>query len=110
MMSAIPAGNSLAYLVPLVGAGVALGVGFFEPRFLTTVATGAADSRWPRRSWSRLAQLMFVYVRAGQEGPNQYGPDPLRGFDVILAARGNGLLRNAEPFRPITPGVPRPPW
>ena len=26
-----------------------------------------------------LAQLIFVYVRVGQEGPNQYGPDPLAG-------------------------------
>ena len=24
-----------------------------------------------------LAQLIFVYIRVGQEGPNQYGPDPL---------------------------------
>ena len=24
-----------------------------------------------------LAQFIFVYIRAGQEGPNQYGPDPL---------------------------------
>jgi uncharacterized membrane protein YhaH (DUF805 family) len=24
-----------------------------------------------------LAALIFVYIRAGQEGPNQYGPDPL---------------------------------
>ncbi|MGH6663374.1 MAG: DUF805 domain-containing protein, partial [Pseudolabrys sp.] len=24
-----------------------------------------------------LAALIFVYIRAGQQGPNQYGPDPL---------------------------------
>jgi uncharacterized membrane protein YhaH (DUF805 family) len=24
-----------------------------------------------------LAQLIFVYIRPGQQGPNQYGPDPL---------------------------------
>ncbi len=24
-----------------------------------------------------LAQLIFVYIRVGQEGPNEYGPDPL---------------------------------
>jgi uncharacterized membrane protein YhaH (DUF805 family) len=24
-----------------------------------------------------IAQLIFVYIRVGQEGPNQYGPDPL---------------------------------
>jgi uncharacterized membrane protein YhaH (DUF805 family) len=26
-----------------------------------------------------IAQLIFVYCRVGQQGPNQYGPDPLAG-------------------------------
>src|SRR5882672_4118548 len=69
-----PGWYSLAYLVPLVGAGVALGVGFFEPRFLTT-SRQAAQILAGLGVVLALAQLMFVYVRAGQEGPNQYGPD-----------------------------------
>jgi uncharacterized membrane protein YhaH (DUF805 family) len=74
-----PGWYSLAYLVPLVGAGVALGVGFFEPRFLTT-SWQVAQILAGLGGVVALAQLMFVYVRVGQEGPNQYGPDPLRGF------------------------------
>jgi len=74
-----PGWYSLAYLVPFVGAGIALGVAFFEPQFLTRAwllaqilaALGAVVA---------VAQVIFVYLRVGEEGSNRFGPDPQRGF------------------------------
>ena len=36
-----------------------------------------AEVLWAVGALIGLAQLIFVYIRAGQHGPNQYGPDPL---------------------------------
>jgi uncharacterized membrane protein YhaH (DUF805 family) len=66
---------SLIYLVPLIAAGIIFALSFYY-----------LDSDWPatvaKILWSigaliMLAQLIVVYVRAGQKGDNQYGPDPL---------------------------------
>jgi uncharacterized membrane protein YhaH (DUF805 family) len=66
---------SLVYLIPLIAAGIVFALSFYY-----------LDSDWPitvaKILWSiggliMLAQLIVVYVRAGQKGDNQYGPDPL---------------------------------
>jgi uncharacterized membrane protein YhaH (DUF805 family) len=63
---------SLAIIVPMV-AGVFLTVGAF---YVTGFGI-LAKLLWIVSFLVWLAQMLFVYVRAGQEGPNQYGPDPL---------------------------------
>lgn len=71
-----PGWYSLVYIVPFVAAAVIFGVGMF--------VTSLLDLAWLLSEILSgvglligLAQLIFVYVRVGQEGPNQYGPDPL---------------------------------
>ena len=71
-----PGWYSLVYLIPMVAAGIVLGVGFVLTTFLT-LAWLLAKILWGVGMLIALAQLIFVYIRVGQEGPNEYGPDPL---------------------------------
>jgi uncharacterized membrane protein YhaH (DUF805 family) len=41
------------------------------------VATGLGEILWGIAALVGLAQFIFVYIRIGEPGPNQYGPDPL---------------------------------
>ena len=69
---------SLAAAIPSLAAAVLVGLGFVMTGFLATalllvkILSGIS-------LLIGLAQLFFVYIRIGQEGPNQYGPDPLAG-------------------------------
>ena len=67
---------SLIYLVPMLTAGVLVGLSFvmFGVAHLFWLL---AEVLWAVGALIALAQLIFVYIRAGQHGPNQYGPDPL---------------------------------
>jgi uncharacterized membrane protein YhaH (DUF805 family) len=67
---------SLLYLVPMLAAAVVLGLGFAMTSFMG-MAWLLAKILWAASLLIGLAQLIFVYIRVGQEGPNQYGPDPL---------------------------------
>ena len=71
-----PGWYSLVYLVPMLAAGVVLGVGFAVTTFFG-LAWLLAKILWGIGALIALAQLIFVYIRVGQEGPNEYGPDPL---------------------------------
>jgi len=67
---------SLLYLVPMLAAGAVVGLGFVMTSFLGT-ALLLAKILSGIGLLIGLAQLFFVYIRVRQEGPNQYGPDPL---------------------------------
>ena len=67
---------SLLYLVPMLAAGAVVGLGFVMTSLLGT-ALLLAKILSGIGLLIGLAQLFFVYIRVGQEGPNQYGPDPL---------------------------------
>ena len=71
-----PGWYSLVYLIPMLAAGVVLGVGFVVATFFS-LAWLLAKILWGVGALIALAQLVFVYIRVGQEGPNEYGPDPL---------------------------------
>ena len=71
-----PGWYSLVYLIPMLAAGVVLGVGFAVTTFFS-LAWLLAKILWGVGALIALAQLIFVYIRVGQEGPNEYGPDPL---------------------------------
>jgi len=71
-----PGWYSLLYLIPLIAAGIVIGVGMMAMRFMN-VAAPLAEIFAGIGFLVGLAQLIFVYIRVGQEGPNEYGPDPL---------------------------------
>jgi uncharacterized membrane protein YhaH (DUF805 family) len=71
-----PGWYSLIYVIPMVAAGIIIGVGFAVTTFFS-LAWLLAKILWGIGALIALAQLIFVYIRAGQEGPNEYGPDPL---------------------------------
>ncbi len=71
-----PGWYSLVYLIPMIAAGIVLGVGFAVTTFFS-LAWLLAKILWGVGGLIALAQLIFVYIRVGQEGPNEYGPDPL---------------------------------
>jgi uncharacterized membrane protein YhaH (DUF805 family) len=71
-----PGWYSLFYLVPTIAAMLVIGIGFLITSLLG-VAWLVAKILWAIALLIGLAQLIFVYVRVGQEGPNEYGPDPL---------------------------------
>jgi uncharacterized membrane protein YhaH (DUF805 family) len=71
-----PGWYSLFYLVPSIAAMLVIGIGMLITSLLG-VAWLIAKILWSIALLVGLAQLIFVYVRVGQEGPNQYGPDPL---------------------------------
>jgi len=71
-----PGWYSLLYLIPLVAAAIVVGVGEMAVRFMG-VAWLLAEIFGGISFLIGLAQLIFVYIRVGQEGPNEYGPDPL---------------------------------
>ena len=62
----------------MVAAAAVIGVGFLSTGFLE-MAWLLAQILSGIGLLIGLAQLIFVYIRIGQEGPNQYGPDPLAG-------------------------------
>lgn len=73
----LPGWWSLVYIVPMLLAS-----------FLTTswVFMGESGVLWllAKILWAvslaiLIGQLIFVYLRVGEPGPNQYGPDPLAG-------------------------------
>jgi uncharacterized membrane protein YhaH (DUF805 family) len=67
---------SLLYLIPMLAALAMVAVGFIVTSMLD-MALLLAKILSGVSFLIGLAQLIFVYVRVGQEGPNQYGPDPL---------------------------------
>jgi uncharacterized membrane protein YhaH (DUF805 family) len=69
---------SLIYIVPMLAAAALVAVGFVVTSLLG-MALLLAKILSGIGLLIGLAQLIFVYVRVGQEGPNQYGPDPLAG-------------------------------
>lgn len=69
---------SLLAWIPSLAAGIVLGLGFMSTSFIG-MAWLLAKILWGVALLIGLAQLIFVYIRVGQEGPNQYGPDPLAG-------------------------------
>jgi uncharacterized membrane protein YhaH (DUF805 family) len=71
-----PGWYSLVYLIPMLAAGIVLGVGFVVTAFFS-LAWLLAKILWGIGALIAIAQLVFVYIRVGQEGPNEYGPDPL---------------------------------
>lgn len=71
-----PGWYSLVYLIPMVAAGVLVGAGFFVTSLIDLMWL-LAEICWGVGVLIGLAQLIFVYIRIGQQGPNQYGPDPL---------------------------------
>ena len=71
-----PGWYSLVYLIPMVAAGIIVGAGFVITTFFS-LAWLLAKVLWGVGALIALAQLIFVYIRVGQEGPNEYGPDPL---------------------------------
>ena len=71
-----PGWYSLVYLVPFLAAAVIFSVGLFAVRVID-MAWLLAEILGGIGFLIGLAQLILVYVRVGQEGPNQYGPDPL---------------------------------
>ncbi len=72
----LPGWWSLLYVVPMLAAGVVVGLGFVMTSFMG-MAFLLAKILGGIGLLIGLAQLIFVYIRVGQEGPNQYGPDPL---------------------------------
>lgn len=67
---------SLVYLIPMLAGGVIFGLGFYLYNFANLFWL-IAEILWGIGALIGLAQLIFVYIRVGQQGPNQYGPDPL---------------------------------
>ena len=73
-----PGWYSLFYLVPMLAAVVILGLGMMMTSILG-LAWLLAEVLWGIGMLVGLAQLIFVYVRVGEPGPNRFGPDPLGG-------------------------------
>jgi uncharacterized membrane protein YhaH (DUF805 family) len=71
-----PGWYSLIYLVPMVAGVIVFSLGLFIISFVD-MAWLLAEILWGVAFLIGLAQLFLVYIRIGQEGPNQYGPDPL---------------------------------
>ncbi len=71
-----PGWYSLVYLIPMIAAAIVVGIGYAVPTFLT-LAWLLAKILWGVGILIALVQLIFVYIRVGQEGRNEYGPDPL---------------------------------
>lgn len=71
-----PGWYSLVYLIPCLAAAIVIGIGFISTSFLGT-AWLFAEILFGISFLIGLAQLIFIYIRVGQEGPNEYGPDPL---------------------------------
>jgi uncharacterized membrane protein YhaH (DUF805 family) len=71
-----PGWYGLVYLVPMIAAAIIFALGLVV-RQLTGVSWLLAEILWGIGGLIVLAQLIFVYIRVGEEGPNQYGPDPL---------------------------------
>jgi uncharacterized membrane protein YhaH (DUF805 family) len=67
---------SLVYIVPMLAGGVLLGLSFYMYNF-ASLFWRLAEILFGIGVLIGLAQLIFVYIRVGQEGPNEYGPDPL---------------------------------
>lgn len=71
-----PGWYSLIYLIPMVLAGVIATLGMVLLS-LIGIAWLLAEILLGLSFLIGLAQLIFVYIKVGQEGSNEYGPDPL---------------------------------
>ena len=60
----------------MLAAAIVLGVGFAVTTFLT-LAWLLAKILWGVGMLIALAAVDLRLIRVGQEGPNEYGPDPL---------------------------------
>jgi uncharacterized membrane protein YhaH (DUF805 family) len=69
---------SLLYLAPFAGGLLFMALGYLVAA-LMGVALLLAKILLIVSALIAMAQLLLVYVRAGQQGPNQYGSDPLIG-------------------------------
>jgi uncharacterized membrane protein YhaH (DUF805 family) len=67
---------SLVYLIPMLAGGVLFGLSLYMYNFASMFWL-IAEILFGVGVLIGLAQLIFVYIRVGQQGPNQYGPDPL---------------------------------
>jgi uncharacterized membrane protein YhaH (DUF805 family) len=69
-----PGWYSLASMVPGI-----LGTVFFVIGFASYggAVTWLGEILWGIAALIGLAQFIFIYIRIGEPGPNQYGPDPL---------------------------------
>jgi uncharacterized membrane protein YhaH (DUF805 family) len=67
---------SLLIYVPLLLAASLMTGSFFMGGF-ATLAWWLADIFWVVALLVFIAQMAFVYLHLGQQGPNRYGPDPL---------------------------------
>jgi len=67
---------SLVYLIPMLAGGILFGLSLYMYNFASMFWL-IAEILFGVGVLIGLAQLIFVYIRVGQGGPNQYGPDPL---------------------------------
>ena len=67
---------SLVYLIPMLAGGILFGLSLYMYNF-SSMFWLIAEILFGVGVLIGLAQLIFVYIRVGQRGPNQYGPDPL---------------------------------
>lgn len=67
---------SLVYLIPILAGGIFVGLSLYMSSFARLYWV-LAEVLFAVAVLIVLAQLIFVYIRVGQEGPNQYGSDPL---------------------------------
>ena len=71
-----PGWYSLVYLIPIVLGTIIFVLGLVVSS-LIDLAWLLAEILWAVGGLVAIAQLVLVYIRVGQPGPNQYGPDPL---------------------------------
>jgi uncharacterized membrane protein YhaH (DUF805 family) len=71
----LPGWWSLVNLVPMAIAAAFTAGSFFGSGFAWLLA----EVFWGLGLLVIVAQLVFVYLRVGERGPNDYGPDPLAG-------------------------------
>ena len=73
-----PGWYNLGWILPLIFGELVSTLDLFFLSFAVLLST-VALVLWGIGVLVSLAALIFVYIRAGQQGPNQYGPDPLTG-------------------------------
>jgi uncharacterized membrane protein YhaH (DUF805 family) len=67
---------SLLNMIPVVLAASFTAGSLLGLRMMWTIAQGL----WGLALVVWIVQMVLVYLRVGQQGPNQYGPDPLSGM------------------------------
>ena len=106
-----PGWYSLVYLIPMLAAAIVLGVGFAVTTFLS-LAWLLAEILWGIGALIALAQLIFVYIRVGQEGPNELrarsAGDLIGVSRFALAPEIDGSAKRlAQKPRALQPEAPR---